>query len=87
MYQAGERCSGPTPKHRPSFDALEKASFACKKLDGRQVPHEFSPNLPGFNLAHSPAIVTENGGLSSGVAILIPCTFQLLREVVVTRAK
>ena len=38
MYQAGERCSGPTPKHRPSFDALEKASFACKKLDGRQVP-------------------------------------------------
>jgi hypothetical protein len=37
MYQAGERCSGPTPKHRPSFDALAKESFACKKLDGRQA--------------------------------------------------
>ena len=47
----------------------------------------FLQTYPGFNLAHSPAIVTENGGLSGGVAILIPCTFQLLREVVVTPGK
>ena len=47
----------------------------------------FLQTYPGFNLAHSPAIVTENAGLSGGVAILIPCTFQLLREVVVTPGK
>ena len=39
MYQAGERCSGPTPKHRLSFDALEKESFVCKRLNGlRALP-------------------------------------------------
>ena len=47
----------------------------------------FLQTYPGFNLAHTPAIVTENGGLSGGVAILIPCTFRLLRDVVVTPGK
>ena len=47
----------------------------------------FLQTYPGFNLAATPAIVTENGGLSDGVAILIPCTFRLLRDVVVTPGK
>ena len=47
----------------------------------------FLQTYPGFNLAHTPAMVTENGGLSGGVAILIPCTFRLIREVVVTPGK
>ena len=47
----------------------------------------FLQTYPGFNLAATPAIVTENGGLSGGVAILIPCTFRLLRDVVVTPGK
>ena len=47
----------------------------------------FLQTFPGFDLAHTPAIATEYGGLSGGVAILIPCTFRLLREVVVTPGK
>ena len=47
----------------------------------------FLQTFPGFDLAHTPAIATEHGGLSGGVAILIPCTFRLLREVVVTPGK
>ena len=47
----------------------------------------FLQTYPGFTLAHTPAIVTENGGLSGGVAILIPCTFRLICEVVVTPGK
>ena len=43
----------------------------------------FLQNYPGYNLVHTPALVTEQGGLSGGVAILIPCSFRLLREVVV----
>lgn len=38
----------------------------------------FLQTYPGFSIAHSPANPTEGGGLSGGVAILIPCTFRLL---------
>ena len=41
----------------------------------------FLQTYPGFNIAHSPSIVTENGDLSGGVAILIPCSFRLLQEI------
>ena len=34
MYQARERCSGPTPKPKPSFGGLEEALYASKRLDG-----------------------------------------------------
>ena len=37
----------------------------------------FLQTYPGFNIAHTPSIVTENGGLSGGVAILISCAFRL----------
>ena len=47
----------------------------------------FLQTYPGFNIAHSPSIVTENGGLSGGVAILIPCSFRLLQEIVITPGK
>ena len=47
----------------------------------------FLQNYPGFLIAHSPSIVTENGGLSGGVAMLIPCSFRLLQEIVITPAK
>ena len=47
----------------------------------------FLQTYPGFNIAHSPSILTENGGLSGGVAILIPCAFRLLQEVVITPGK
>ena len=43
----------------------------------------FLQNYPGYNLVHTPALVTEQGGLSGGTAILIPCSFRLSREVVI----
>ena len=47
----------------------------------------FLQTYPGFNIAHTPSVVTENGGLSGGVAILISCAFRLLQEVVITPGK
>ena len=43
----------------------------------------FLQNYPGYNLVHTSALVTDQGGLSGGTAILIPCSFRLSREVVV----
>ena len=45
MYRAGERCSGPTPKLRPSFGALGKALYAFKRLDGLRVLLRVSSKL------------------------------------------
>ena len=47
----------------------------------------FLQNYPGFNIAHTPAQITDNGGLLGGVAIIIPCMFRLLREVIITPGK
>ena len=47
----------------------------------------FLQNYPGYDIAHTPALVTENGGLSGGVAILIPCGFRLISEVVVAPSR
>ena len=62
---------------------------AMKALDGKKksTATNFLQTYPGFNIAHTPSIVTENGGLSGGVAILISCAFRLLREVVITPGK
>ena len=43
----------------------------------------FLQNYPGYNLVQTSALVTEQGGLSGGTAILIPCSFRLSREVVI----
>ena len=43
----------------------------------------FLQNYPGYNLVHTSALVTDQGGLSGGTAILIPCSFRLSREVVI----
>lgn len=50
--------------------------------------NHFLQTYPGFAVAHSPAVETERGGLSEGVAIIIPCSFRLLeqREAVPGRA-
>ena len=45
MHQAGERCSGPTPKLRPSFGALGKALYAFKRLDGLRALLRVSSKL------------------------------------------
>ena len=47
----------------------------------------FLQTYPGFNVAHTPANVTDNGGLSGGVAIVIACAFRLLRQVVISPGK
>ena len=47
----------------------------------------FLQNYPGFDVSHTPAAVTDNGGLSGGVAILIPCGFRLIREEVILPSK
>ena len=47
----------------------------------------FLQNYPGYDVAQTPAIVTDNGGLSGGVAILIPCGFRLLREEIILPGK
>ena len=43
----------------------------------------FLQNYPGYNLVHTSALATDQGGLSGGAAILIPCSFRLSREVVI----
>jgi hypothetical protein len=47
----------------------------------------FLQTYPRFSVAHSPANPTDSGGLSGGVAILIPCTFRLLRQCIITPGK
>ena len=47
----------------------------------------FLQSYPGFNIAHTPALITDNGGLSGGVAISIPCMFRLPREVIIMPGK
>ena len=47
----------------------------------------FLQNYPGYDVSHTPATVTDNGGLSGGVAILIPCGFRLVREEVILPSK
>ena len=47
----------------------------------------FLQTYPGFDVSHTPAAVTDNGGLSGGVAILIPCGFRLIREEVILPSK
>ena len=88
MYQVGERCNGLTLRHRP-FSAVPGTVLSASKKPGwtASTATNFLQTYPGFNIAHSPSIVTENGGLSGGVAILIPCAFRLLQEVVITPGK
>ena len=43
----------------------------------------FLQNYPGYNLVHTSALVTDQGGLSGGTAILIPCSFRLSRGVTI----
>ena len=78
MYQVGERYNGPTLKRRPFFAVPGWTASTATS---------FLQTHPGFNIAHTPSIVTENGGLSGGVAILISCDFRLLQEVVITPGK
>ena len=87
MYQVGELCNGLTLRHKPSSAGLGMALSASKKPDGQRVLLPIFSTYPGFNIAHSPAIATKNGELSGGVAILIPCSFRLLQEIVITPGK
>ena len=47
----------------------------------------FLQHYPGYNVVHTAALITAQGGLSGGVAILIPCSFRLSREVVIASGR
>ena len=89
MYQVGKRYNGLTLKRRPFFAVPGKVLIVCLQETRwtASTATNFLQTYPGFNIAHTPSVVTENGGLSGGVAILISCAFRLLQEVVITPGK
>ena len=88
MYQVGERYNGLTLKTQAILRRARKGIVCLQETRWTaSTATNFLQTYPGFNIAHTPSVVTENGGLSGGVAILISCAFRLLQEVVITPGK
>ena len=76
------------PKSRAIHRAARKGIVCLQETRwSDSTAANFLQNYPGFDVSHTPAAVTDNGGLSGGVAILIPCGFRLIREEVILPSK